>query len=191
MKKLIALFLVISFIVINCATYERGEGINLSPNQKPGVKLVIQKTDSKQVRGELIAVKQNSLLLKESESGVDVSVEISEIKMIKIVKKSKALEQGGLGLLIGAVGVAACSFFLYFFTVLGMSWEWVGATEIFIEYALPYGLIGGGTIGALIGVMIGASAGKDEIIQIEGKPEAEIKKTMEELRKKARVPNFQ
>jgi hypothetical protein len=64
MKKHIVLFLVISFLVMNCATYEKGEGINVEPGQKPGIKLVIQKKYYQEVKGELIAVKENSLLLK-------------------------------------------------------------------------------------------------------------------------------
>jgi len=101
MKKFIALFLVTAFMVMNCAVYKRGEGINLKPGQKPGVKLVIQKTDDQQVRGELISVKENSLLLMESESGADVSIDIVNIKVVKIVKKSKAWQGAGIGALLG------------------------------------------------------------------------------------------
>lgn len=182
-QKFISLILIILLLILP---------MTLTANERRGADLVIYKIDGNQVQGELIVVKENSLLLKESASGADVTAAVSDTKTIIIVKKSKALEQGGMGLLIGgAVGVATCSFLLYFMTVMGVYWEEVEGTEIFVKYALPYGLIGGGTIGALIGVATGASAGKDEIIQIEGKPEAEIKKTMEELRKKARVPNFQ
>jgi hypothetical protein len=178
MKKFIALFLVISFLGMNCATYERGEGINLSPDQKPGVKLVIQKTDGQQVKGELIAVKQNSLLLKESESGVDVSVETSEIKMIKIVKKSKALEWGvNVGLLMTLLVLAYYE---------GQSRGWAqpadkmsGAEAVLaiVFYTLPF-------------VGIGALLGRDQKIQIEGKSDFEISSILNYLRKKARVPDF-
>ena len=64
MKKLIALSLVIAFMGMNCATYEKGKGINLEPGQKPGAKVIIQKIDSQRIEGELIAVKENSLFLK-------------------------------------------------------------------------------------------------------------------------------
>jgi ribosome maturation factor RimP len=87
MRKFIALFFVISFLILNCATYERGKGIKIEPGQKPGAKVIIQKKDRQQVKGELIAVKENSLLLKEHESGADVSVDVSGINKITIVKK--------------------------------------------------------------------------------------------------------
>jgi len=46
--------------------------------RKHGDELMIQKRDGLDVRGELIAVKQNSLLLLESDSSADVSVGISD-----------------------------------------------------------------------------------------------------------------
>jgi hypothetical protein len=183
MKKFIALFLVISFLGMNCATYERGEGINLSPDQKPGVKLVIQKTDGQQVRGELIAVKQNSLLLKESESGADVSVDIADIKTITIVKKSKVGKGAGFGFLGGAslgvvIGLASGD------DPPGFMSYTAGDKAAFLGIAF-------GLIGMILGAAEGASAGADQKIQIEGKSDSEIKEILEDLREKARVPNFQ
>jgi hypothetical protein len=171
MKKLIALVLVISFIGMNCATYEKGEGINLEPGQEPGAKLIIQKKDGRQVKGELIAVKQNSLLLLDTE-GKDESIDIADIGIIRIVKKSKALKYGllvggGLGLIGGISQIGE---------------EEHGFIPTFID---------GFIFGALIGVIAGAVAGTDKTIQIEGKSEAEIKEVLVELRKKARVPDFQ
>lgn len=66
MKKFTALSLVISFLGMNCATHERAKGIKHEPEQKLGIKSIIQKTDDQQLRGELITVKQKSLLLMES-----------------------------------------------------------------------------------------------------------------------------
>ena len=52
----------------------------------------------------------------------------------------------------------------------------------------------GGVIGglgcALIGGIIGASSGIDKTIQIEGKSASHIKGILENLRKKARIPNY-
>ena len=181
MRKIIVLFLAFSVFSIS---------VSLMAKERRGADLITQKTDAQQVRGELIAVKENSLLLKDSSSGADVTAVVGDMKTIIIVKKSKGLEKGGLGLLIGgAVGIAAGCAFLYTRTGFGLFGE-IGSKEIYFEYAYPYGLIGS-TIGALLGAVQGASAGKDETIQIEGKSDSEIKETLEYLRKKARVPNFQ
>jgi len=161
MKKFIALFLVITFIVMNCA-YKRGEGINLEPGQKPGVKLVVQKTDGEQIRGELIAVKENSLLLLESESGADVSIDIADIRIIRIVK-------GGIlyGLLVG------------------------GSIGLIVSVLNPEeeGSFWGSII--VIGIPLALLIEKDKTIQIEGMTDSEIKEALEKLRSKARIPNYQ
>jgi len=93
MKKIIALFLVFSMLAL---------AGNLYAKEKRGAKLIIQKKDGQQVSGELIAVKEDSLLLL-SKSGRDETVNIQNIHFIKIAKKSKAI----IGILIGGlVGLA-------------------------------------------------------------------------------------
>ena len=177
MKKLIALLLLVSFIGMNCATYEKGKGINLEPGQKPGVYLVFWKLDWQQVEGELIAVRRDSLLIKGSESGTDVSVDIKDIRAITIKKKSKALLGAGIGLLVGA----------------GLGWAIATAFEGSIGEEAVGNVIGVALvpIGLIGGALISTQAGKDKTIQIEGKSDSEIKKILDDLRKKARVLNFQ
>lgn len=60
----------------------------IAKKQKHGTKLIVQKRDGQEIRGELIAVKHNSLLLLEFESAAEVSIEIIDIKVIKVSKKS-------------------------------------------------------------------------------------------------------
>ena len=175
MKKFIALFLAISFLLMNCGPLNRGVRVGLEPNQKPGVLLVIQQKDGDLVGGELIAVKENSLLLLERDSGADVTIDIKDIRVIKIIKKSKA----GVGLLAGgAIGA--------FFGYLTKAPKTESEGLFF-----PWNATGGGILGGLLGLVTGAVAGTDETIQIEAMPDSEIQKILEKLRKKARVTNFQ
>jgi hypothetical protein len=186
MKRFIALFLVISFLGMHCATYERGEGLSLEPGQKPGVNLVFWKLDWQQVEGELIAVRGDSLLIKESESGTDVSVDIKDIRTIKIGRDSNLLSSFGFGLIIGAGFGAAIG---WSGTPGKPGWGdpfHYDVTENIKNFGIFFGLIG-----ALIGVMTGAAAGKDKTIQIEGKSDTELKEILKDLHKKARVPDFQ
>jgi hypothetical protein len=174
MKKIIALFLVTTFMGMNCAIYEyeKGEGINAEPGQEPGAKLVIQKKDGEQIRGELIAVKENSLLLKEHESGADESVDVSDINKITIVRKSWGWK--GILLIGGGLGLIA-----------GIS---QAGEEV---HGFVPSLIDGFIWGAIIAAIVGAAAGTDKTIQFEGKSDSKIKEILEDLRTKARVPDFQ
>ena len=91
-EKLVSLFLIFSLIMLSA---------NLYAKERRGATLIITKKDGQQIKGELITVKPNSLLLLDTE-GKDVSVDIADIKVIRIVKKSKVLQGLGFGLLIGA-----------------------------------------------------------------------------------------
>jgi hypothetical protein len=170
MKKLISLYLVFSILCLYG---------NLYANERLGANLVIQKTDGQQINGELIAVKENSLLIKEHDSGADGTAIVGEIKIITIVKKSKRGKGALYGFGLGAIGGGLAG---------GLLVEPEESTRV--NNAL-FGVIWIGALGALTGLIVGGFLGKDKTIQIEGKSEAEIKEVLEELRKKARVPNFQ
>lgn len=71
----------------------------IAKKQKHGTKLIVQKRDGQEIRGELIAVKHNSLLLLEFESAAEVSIEIIDIKVIKVIKKSL------LAILVATLGI--------------------------------------------------------------------------------------
>ena len=194
MKRFIALFLVFSILALS---------ENMYAKERHGVIIEIYKTKPKMdgtpfemfdIKGELIAVKENSLLLLDSKSGTDVAVDINEIYSIKIVKKSKALPVAVFGLLIGGVGGAVIGS-----TGKGKLLEQVEETPLepyFRELTKnPPILLWGvmcGFHGLMIGGLIGASTGTDETIQIKGKSDSEIQEILEILHKKARIrdPSF-
>jgi len=169
-KKFISLFLVFSLMAISCASLRTTGG----KREKHGAKLIITKKDGQQIEGELITVKPKSLLLLDTD-GKDVSVGIADIKVIRVMKKSKGartgfLIGGGLALIggIGQIGAEVHGFIPSFIDGL-------------IFFALP---------GALIGALLGTPAGKDKTIQIEGMTDLEIRDALENLRKKARIPDY-
>ena len=165
-KKFISLFLVFSLMMLSA---------NLYAKEKRGAKLIITKKDGQQVQGELITVKPNSLLLLDTE-GKDVSVNIADIKAIRVKKKSKILVGfiifGSLGALLCAASAAAN----------GDDGSPVGAAILGALY------FGGG--GALTAVIEGAAAGKYKTIRIEGKSDKKIRKAVDKLRKKARIRDY-
>jgi len=172
-KKFISLFLVFSLLSLS---------INLYAKERRGAKLIITKKDGQQIEGELITVKTNSLLLLNTE-GKDVSVDIEDIKVIKIVKKSKVESGVVWGGVIGALSGIG------FALLIDASGEegWGGVE--FSKYLLlgAGGLVAGVLYGALIGAIISALSKGVKKIQIEGMTDLEIRETMDKLRKKARV----
>ena len=178
MKKFTTLLLVISFIGMNCATHERGVGLNLELGQERGSDLVVQNKDGRKVEGELIAVKRSAILLRLSYSSLETSVDIDDIKIITIMKGTKAGIGSFYGFVIGgSIGVLLAS----------TSKGWGSGTPRLI------GLSGAfwDFLGCYMGWGVGDGIERKETIQIEGISEAEIKKVLDDLRKKARIPNFQ
>ncbi len=173
-KKFISLFLVFSLMMLSA---------NLYAKERRGAKLIITKKDGRQIEGELITVKPNALLLLDTE-GKDVSVEIADIKAIRIAKKSKFWAGAGIGFLTGVVLGAIVSIpavdaasdpSSYYYIV-----PWV--------LTVIYGAIGGLACG-IIGGIAGANP-KDKTIQIEGMTDLEIEEAMDKLRKKARIRDY-
>jgi len=172
MKKFISLFLVFSILALSG---------NMFANEKRGADLIILRTDGTQVRGELIAVKQNSLLLMERESGADVTVEIVDTQAITIKKKSYVLEWTVASLLVGT-GVGF---------MIGSSLESNDSSAWNLTEGIPTaaGTVIGSAIGLGAGLVVGLATKKSYPIQFEGKSDSEIKEILEELRKKARIKN--
>ena len=173
-KKFISLFLVFSLLTINCLPKRRGINLNVT------------KTDGQPIKGELIAVKENSLLLLEKEVGVDVSINISDVKIITI--KGSPM---GLRLATPFLSAAAGA-------VLGFS-VWLirsafGLAYIFAEEgkaqkdAKKYASSGALIVGCL-GLVV-AMIDTDKTIQIEGMSDSEIQRTLKKLRKRARIRKY-
>jgi len=172
-KKFISLFLIFSLMMLSVNLYAK----------KRGAKLIVTKLDGQLIEGELIAVKPNSLLLLDTQ-GKDVSIDIEEIKVIRVVKKLKV----GEGMVIGGLTAAGIGALIGFSKGddpnLAIQWGLTAEGK-----ALVYGLLVGG-LGFFIGGIIGVIAGIDKKIQIEGMTDLEIQKTLDKLRKKARIRDY-
>ena len=164
-KKLIASALTVSLIILPGA---------LLAQERRGATVVVTRKTGGQVAGELLAVKQDSLLLL-SPVGKDESVDIADIKTIEIVRKHTA----GSGFLIGflAGGIAG--------GVLGSQWN-KGDPGYKGRAILP-GVLLFGALGGLAGLGIGAVARADKMIELERMPDPAVKKTLAGLRMKARM----
>jgi hypothetical protein len=142
----------------------------LFAKERQGVQLVITKTDGTKIKGELIGLKQDSTLILESSSTISGSIDLSEIKIIRIVKGSIPLA----GVIVGLVGGGVVG------QAIGKDSGSYGSR--------PIGLFVGGLVGGIVGGVI--TSHNDEIL-IGGKSQEQIKAFLEKLRKKARFPDYQ
>jgi hypothetical protein len=171
MKKFLAVFLAFSILALF------GE---LHSKERKGAELLVHKTNGELVQGELIVVKERSLLLKESETGADVTVGVEELETIRIVKPSKFWQGAGLGFLASSLtlgGIAWATDEEYFTDPEGG-----GPLILMLFFGIP---------GFLLGGIVGAIVGTDKTIEISGKTGPEIEEALEYLRSRARVPDYQ
>jgi hypothetical protein len=157
-------------------TTQRQKRFESSKERKQGAKLIITKKNEYQTEGELITVKKDSLLILTKWTGRDESIDIADIKVIRVVKK------GGTGALVGALIGGGGGVLVALKEYPKYDREETGIGHLFTF------LFGG--IGAGIGAIIGAAAGRDKTIQMEGMTESEIQETLDKLRKKARIRDY-
>lgn len=166
MKSNVVRFFAVTLAIILLAIPD-----GLSARDKRGADLVVTKLDGTQVAGELIAVKPESLLLL-SESR-DLSIARGEVRTVRIVRRSHGALFAGIGGAAGAV---------------------VGATAgayIFNSNSddQPAGLTSGlafGALGALAGLLANAVITGDSHFPIEGRPEEDVARLWERLRRYSR-----
>jgi len=171
-KKFISLLLAFSLMLLPVSLYA---------DRKEGVRVLITEKDGTTIEGELIAVKEDSLLILTRWAKWDRTIKVVDIDVILIVGKSEALLYSVTGLLVGGiVGVA-----------YGIKKAKAQAEPApFYLVQAGYGFIFG-LIGFAIGMIGGTAMGVDETIQIDGLSERGLEETLKYLRTKARISNYE
>jgi hypothetical protein len=153
--------------------------VNLTAkNHKRGRHLIIEKQCGQIVSGELLAVKNGTLVIKANSSG-SFQIEVNDINLIKVKRrKARFLKRTGAGLLTGVCiggGIGLLS---------GDDEEGFFSFTAGQKAVIWGGLLGG--LGLVIGGLAGAASQPYKSIQVNGKNSNEIKKVLETLNKKAR-----
>lgn len=169
-RKVLAAALAVAMILV-------GAGGALAQGRRGALAIVTLRDDSV-AAGELIAVKSTSILLLDS-SGKDVSLDLAQVRTIRVSRKSKAGQGAVAGLFLGGlVGVVG------------------GSIQAKATGACPgceapmmtagYGILGAGA-GLVIGLLGGAHAGKDLVISFDEATELGLRASLLKLRRYARV----
>lgn len=153
----------------------------LAAKERHGADMILAMTNGRAVKGELIAVKKDSLVLLTSSFRLAESIYISEVRSIKIAKKSNAGNGAIIGFLVGGVTGA----------LLGSE---IGKYRGGLLNFSTASTIGGGALGGLVGagggLLIGSHIKEWELYNIERESPEGIKMILDRLRQKARVADF-
>ncbi len=153
-------------------------GTEAMGRERRGATVIVTLKQWSQASGELIAVKPASILLLES-SGRDLSIELAELRSVRVLKKSKAGAGAFFGLVVGAAGGY---FGGYASAVASGACPDCEAPLSGYMFGIISGLIGLG-----VGGMIGDAAGRDVVIPIGGQTGPELAVQVRKLRQYARV----
>lgn len=146
----------------------------LSAKDRTGADLLITLKDGSKYRGELIAVRPDSLLLLDHRTKKNETAAVADIATVRVVRRSKAWQGFLFGLVPGAAGGAA----------LGAHASAGDNPEL---GAFAGGLVIGGIAG-LVGLAAGFAAGLDTEIAFAGLPEGERIRILARLDRRAREP---
>lgn len=163
LPRIVAGMLVLSLLALSSG---------LSAKERRGATLVITKLDGARVRGELIAVKPESLLLLTDRSA-DASVALADIREVRVIRRSHALLFATIGGAASAIPGA----------LVGL---YTGGGDDDPGPATTRGAVVYGAAGALVGLLVNSWFSADPRFDVAGaRPEA-VAKFWERLRSRSR-----
>ncbi len=146
----------------------------LGAKEKRGAELVISKKDGAVVKGELLAVKEENLIIMDESTPGGVTVSLKDARSVKVIKHGKGGLILGGALIGGAIGAAA-----------GYASQ-TGQHGFLAGYFKgPAAGLGAG-IGGLAGIFAGAWAGSDKTLKIANGDSGSIRNVIDKLRPLAR-----
>jgi hypothetical protein len=135
--------------------------------EKQGAEVVVRMINGQESRGELIAVKEETLLLKEEKTGGDLSLKIDEINSVKVVNRPQTLKWTLLGAVACGIAFPAAKYYMFAKEEAYTAGDWFSraATE-----SLGLAAVIGVAFGTVVGAGIGMSKGKDDVFPLAESP---------------------
>jgi hypothetical protein len=136
-------------------------GMPLAARARRGSMVVVTMDDGSQVKGELLSVRADALLLHESESGQGRHLNLHQVLQVKVLKKTTYLDGAGIGICVG-LAIGANNLKKIERDSLAPAFDMIGS---FLP--LPLIALGGGLLGAVLSMPKKISlAGKSpEVVQ--------------------------
>ena len=169
-RKLLAAALAVAMILV-------GTGGALAQGKRGALAIVTLRNDSVEA-GELIAVRSASIVLLDS-SGKDISVDVNDIRTIRVSRSPKRGEGAVAGLFLGGLaGLVGGS------VAAKSSGACPGCEAPMMR--VGYALAGAG-VGVVVGLLAGGHAGKDLVIYFGDTPRHSLSTSLYTLQRYARV----
>ncbi len=164
--KRISFFLIMTLVMLSTS---------ITAQERQGAELIIQKKNGQLIKGELISVEQQSLLLLISEGG-NISVTIEEIDHIIFKKRAKVFKGMGIGFLTGANFGSVFVSPIFFDSYDDLQWS--GTILIGAGFV--------GVLGALAGGIWELISEMDKKIDVKGKSDSMKNEIIQRLRSHSR-----
>lgn len=144
----------------------------LSKSQRRGAEVMVQNKGGTILRGELLTVRQGKLILLDSVSAKEVSIDIQDVDVVRIVKNPQLLKKAAKGFLYAGAPIAV----LGAFSKMGLG-----------HRAATIGIFGG--IGALYGGFRELSKQTSETVAMSGLSQKRTDFVLNKLRSQSLFPN--
>jgi len=152
-------------------------------DEKQGANIIVNLVDRPPASGELLAVREDSLILMDTNLKTGLTIDFKDIKSVRIIRKSQVM----LGMLGGFLaGRIISSGIKDPVQITADNWIIdVGAASI--NRGMTTGAISLGM--TVVGALVGGAMGQDKTILIRGKSPLVVKEILWKLRSKARMPD--
>jgi hypothetical protein len=148
---------------------------SLQAQERRGADIQLERRDGGGVNGELLEVDGSGVRVLDPATHLQVVVSLSDVRSLRIVKKSRILAGTGVGLIGGALAGAAVAMTTDDNPMFrGAGWAALAAAVF-------------GAIGGAAGAVAGAVKGADEVVSFEGKTPADRSAVIARLQRYARL----
>ena len=137
--------------------------------ERRGATVEVTMADGSQVRGELLAVKSDALLVFDRNADQGKSLDLRQVTRVKICRKSQALTGAAIGL---GIGLVTC-------LLNNANYHSEDAALAYLLVLPPAALLGG---------VIGGIAGMSETFSLPGESSRSLRENLERLKRFAREP---
>lgn len=152
-------------------------------DKKHGSDVQVHKKDGGVIKGELLAVKNEEIILMDSLTLSGITLNTFDIRRINIVKKSGLFKGMGLGLLIGGASGALLGF--------ASGDDKQGFMSFTAGEKAGMAALGLGIVGTLVGGTVGTIGGLDDKVTLEGRTPEEMGRILKKLNARSRFPQAQ